>query len=247
MAPPRPSPSAWPARRPPAGLAWLGLAASLGLAGGLAATASPGVPRVVDVPSRPAFVQLPRRREVSARAGQLLAPAALLRTQRPGRLQVQLANGRSFRLGGDAVLRLGTSGMDLLRGQIIAWVNPGQPGGAPLTIRTRVATASIVGTTVFIEDTPQGVTFFSWEGRVRVTTPSGRRYDLDSGQQVAFERGAWGPPRRLTPREAGLRRRRSILLNGFAAPMDTLAAIERALGLTAAPALPTAPSREPAR
>lgn len=234
-------------QRPLGRLALIGLVTPVVLAGSLAATAGPGVPRVVDVPSRPAFVRLPRRSEISARPGQQLVTDALLRTQKPGRLQVQLANGRSFRLGGDSVLRLGAGGVDLVKGQIIAWVNPGQKGGAPLTIKTRVATASIVGTTVFIEATPEGVKFFSWEGQVRVTTPSGQRFDLSSGQQVAFERNAWVPPRRLTPGEAASRRRQSILLSGFTAPMETLPVIERELGLRAVPAGPVPPAPEPAR
>ena len=79
------------------------------------------------------------RSEKPARAGQILAPDSLLRTAKPGRMQVQLANGRQFRLGGDAVLRLGSGALNLEKGQIIAWVNPGQKGGSPLRIRTRVA------------------------------------------------------------------------------------------------------------
>jgi hypothetical protein len=228
-------------------LALLGLAVPVLLTGSLAATAGPGVPRVVEVPSRPAFVQLPRRSEIVAQPGLRLATDATLRTQKPGRLQVQLANGRSFRLGGDAVLRLGANGADLVKGQIIAWVNPGQKGGSPLKIKTRVATASIVGTTVFIEATPDGVKFFSWEGQVQVTTPSGQRFDLNSGQQLAFDKNVWVPPRRLTPGEVASRRRQSILLNGFEAPMETLPVIERELGLKSAPHGSAAPAPASAR
>jgi len=77
----------------------LALAAALVPSAPWSVSAAPAVPRVVEVPSRPAFVKPPGAMERPALPGQVLAPRTLLRTQLPGRLQVQLANGRSFRLG----------------------------------------------------------------------------------------------------------------------------------------------------
>ena len=235
----------WPRRASIAlaGLAPLALSAALVSTAPAGVSAAPAVPRVVEVPSRPAFIKPPGGSERAARPGQVLAARTLLRTQLPGRIQVQLANGRSFRLGGDAVARLGPDGVNLERGQIIAWVNPGSKGGSPLRIRTRVATASIVGTTVFIEASLQGVKVFSWEGHVTVDTASGEHFELQSGQQVVLELGgSWQPPRRLSQEEAAARRRKSILLNGFAAPMQTLPVIERELGLNPQPAAISSPA-----
>ena len=216
----------------------LGLLAGIALAlsgsvvlGVVPLEAATPAPRVVDVPSTPAFIKPPQGAERLARPGQTLAYESILRTQMPGRLQVQLANGRSFRLGGDAVLRLGRQRLDLQRGQIIAWVNPGAKGGAPLTIHTRVATASIVGTTVFIEASDTGLKIFSWEGDVACTTTDGQRKTLRSGEQLAYENGTWAKTR-LTTKEAAARRQRSILLNGFSAPMDTLPVLEKELGIS---------------
>ena len=216
----------------------LGLLAGIALAlsgsvvlGVVPLEAATPAPRVVDVPSTPAFIKPPQGAERLARPGQTLAYESILRTQKPGRLQVQLANGRSFRLGGDAVLRLGRQRLDLQRGQIIAWVNPGAKGGAPLTIHTRVATASIVGTTVFIEASDTGLKIFSWEGYVACTTTDGQRKTLRSGEQLAYENGTWAKTR-LTTKEAAARRQRSILLNGFSAPMDTLPVLEKELGIS---------------
>jgi hypothetical protein len=241
----------WPGRASLAlaGLAPLALAAALVPTAPAAVSAAPAVPRVVEVPSRPAFIKPPGGSERPARSGQILAARTLLRTQKPGRIQVLLANGRSFRLGGDAVARLGPDGVDLENGQIIAWVNPGSKGGSPLRIRTRVATASIVGTTVFIDATPDSVKVFSWEGHVSVATSNGQTFELYSGQQVVFEQGAWQAPRRLSQEETAVRRRKSPLLNGFETPMDTLPVIERELGLSplVAPATPSAPASQPAR
>jgi ferric-dicitrate binding protein FerR (iron transport regulator) len=208
----------------------------------VAAHAAGPTPRVVEVPFRPAFVRVPGGAEQPARPGMLLAPQTILRTEKPGRLQVRLANGRQFRLGGDAVLRLGSGALTLEKGQIIAWVNPDQKGGSPLRIRTRTATASIVGTTVFIEATADSLKVFSWEGHVQVDTDSGRRYDLSSGQQVSFANDTWVPPQRLSTSEAAARRQKSLLLNGFATPMDTLPVIEKELGISALPAPAGAPA-----
>jgi len=236
----------WP-RQPPlalAGLVSLTLAAALLPIVPQAIYAAPAVPRVVEVPFLPAFIKPPGGSERPARPGQILAARTLLRTQKPGRIQLELANGRRFRLGGDAVARLAPDGVDLENGQIIAWVNPGSKGGSPFRIRTRVATASIVGTTVFIEATPESLKVFSWEGRVSVAADSGQRFELQSGQQAVFERGSWLPPRRLSTDEAATRRQNSILLNGFEAPMETLPVIERELGLRPLPTpIPSPASR----
>ncbi|WP_259719866.1 FecR family protein [Synechococcus sp. CS-1328] len=220
--------------------ALIGLAATLSLGPAREAGAAASLPKVVDVPSRPAFVRPPGRNEQRAQSGQVLPGRSVLRTQNPGRMQVQLANGRSFRLGGDAVLRLAAAGLDLERGQIIAWVNPGSKGGAPLRVKTRVGTASIEGTTVFLEVTDDSIKVFSWEGQVRVTPEvpvagAPRDVVLRSGEELTYSKGAWQAPRRLDAAEAGERRRKSILLNGFTAPMATLPVIERELGLKPGP------------
>lgn len=224
-------------------LGLLGVVLSIGLGG--ASQAGGPYPRVVEVPFRPAFVRPPGRAEIKARAGQILAADSTLRTEKPGRMQVQLANGRQFRLGGDAVLRLGPGDLNLEKGQIIAWVNPGQKGGNPLRIRTRVATASIVGTTVFIDATADSLKVFSWEGHVRVETDTGRRVDLRSGEQLSYVNNTWQPTVRLSQSEASARRGRSILLNGFATPMETLPVIERELGISAPPAAGAAAAPAP--
>jgi len=189
------------------------------------------LPEVVDVPSRPAYVRPPGAAEQPARRGQRLATKTLLRTNKPGRLQVRLPDGRSFRLGGDSLLEIGPKGIDLLRGQIIAWVNPGQKGVSPLQIRTRVATASIMGTTVFIESSTEKVSFFSWEGQVEVDTDQGKTFTLRSGDEMAKVGDTWQLPRPLPMAERSQRRRRSPLLNGFSAPMETLPILEKELGL----------------
>lgn len=221
--------------RPPTTLT-LGAAAVLvaGLAAGplAGATEGPRVPRVVEVPSRPAFVTPPAASERPALVGQVLGPSTLLRTENPGRLQILLADGRSFRLGGNAQLRIEPTLLDLVRGRIIAWIDPGSKGTTPLRIRTRVGTASIQGTTVFIEATADKVLFLSWEGQVEVRAADGTSYRLTSGQRLEATPQGWKGPHRMDAAEVRKRRGNSELLNGFQAPMQTLPVIERELGLS---------------
>jgi ferric-dicitrate binding protein FerR (iron transport regulator) len=160
-----------------------------------------------------------------------LVSNTLVRTSKPGRLQVRLADGRSFRLGGDALLRLRPRSLQLVRGQIIAWIMPGSPDSGPLEVRTRSASASIEGTTVFVDAGERDLRLFSWEGRVRVVTDAGDTVILESGEELAFRDGAWLPPRRLSRQEAAARSARSQLLQGFDAPMETLPLIEQALDI----------------
>ncbi|MEX1316997.1 MAG: FecR domain-containing protein, partial [Synechococcaceae cyanobacterium] len=119
--------------------------------------------------------------------------------------------------------------LQLERGQIIAWVTPGSAGSGPLEVRTRSATASIEGTTVFVQAGERDLRLFSWEGRVRVVTDAGDTVILDSGEELAYRDGAWQPPRRLSREEAARRGARSQLLRGFDTPMETLPLIEEAL------------------
>jgi ferric-dicitrate binding protein FerR (iron transport regulator) len=219
---------------PVAFLPRLAAGAGMALAVALApapSVAAPSSPRVEEVPSRPAFVRAPGSSERAALPGQNLVNRTLLRTQTPGRMQVRLGDGRHFRLGGDALLRLSGDGLDLLRGRIIAWLTPAGRAAGPLRLRTRVATASIEGTTVFVDATADSVKIFSWEGTVHVTTSEGRHVDLSSGEELEWSDGRWRTQRRLSPEEAATRRRTSPLLNGYTAPMDTLPQIEKELGI----------------
>lgn len=155
------------------------------LAGGAPALAKP--PKVVEVPIGPAFVKLPGKQEIKARNGQSLQPATLLRTSKPGRMHVMLSNGREFRFGGDSQLKLTGPGVELLKGSIIGWVRPNTTNRRPFEIKTRLATASIQGTTVFLELNDDSFRVFSWEGRVQVRTQSGLEFILESGQQLLLD------------------------------------------------------------
>ena len=194
-------------------------------------------PTVVDVPNGPAFVKLPGREEVNARSGQDLVNNTVLRTSKPGRMQIKLSTGRQFRMGGNALLQLKNSTVKLQKGALIGWIQPGLKNRQPFTIQTRLATASIQGTTVFIELDDDKLKVFSWEGEVKVATASGESYTLRSGEQLLVELNqptiTWAPPLKINDAEATRRLTKSRLINGFATPMDTLQDIERELGVKA--------------
>ena len=214
---------------------------------GAPALATP--PQVVEVPSGPAFVQRPGEAQIPARHGQSLIPSTLLRTSKPGRMQVKLSNGRQFRMGGDAKLKLAGAGVELLKGSIIGWISPSITNRRPFQIRTRLATASIQGTTVFLELNDDTFRVFSWEGAVQVRTKDGEEFTLQSGQQLLLDlkrqlddtRGRvtdaieWEPPAPMADTDIDRRMKGSALINGFSTPLDTLPIIERELGTSAAP------------
>ncbi len=206
-------------------------------------------PQVVEVPAGPAFVQRPGEAQIPARQGQSLIPSTMLRTSKPGRMQVKLSNGRQFRMGGDAELKLAGAGVELLKGSIIGWINPSITNRRPFQIRTRLATASIQGTTVFLELNDDTFRVFSWEGAVQVRTKDGEEFTLQSGQQLLLDlkrqlddtRGRvtdaieWEPPAPMADTDIDRRMKGSALINGFSTPLDTLPIIERELGTSAAP------------
>jgi hypothetical protein len=206
-------------------------------------------PQVVEVPAGPAFVQRPGEAQIPARQGQSLIPSTLLRTSKPGRMQVKLSNGRQFRMGGDAKLKLAGAGVELLKGSIIGWISPSITNRRPFQIRTRLATASIQGTTVFLELNDDTFRVFSWEGAVQVRTKDGEEFTLQSGQQLLLDlkrqlddtRGRvtdaieWEPPAPMADTDIDRRMKGSALINGFSTPLDTLPIIERELGTSAAP------------
>ena len=214
---------------------------------GAPALATP--PQVVEVPSGPAFLQRPGEAQIPARQGQSLIPSTMLRTSKPGRMQVKLSNGRQFRMGGDAELKLAGAGVELLKGSIIGWINPSITNRRPFQIRTRLATASIQGTTVFLELNDDTFRVFSWEGAVQVRTKDGEEFTLQSGQQLLLDlkrqlddtRGRvtdaieWEPPAPMADTDIDRRMKGSALINGFSTPLDTLPIIERELGTSAAP------------
>ena len=190
------------------------------------------VARIQEVVSQPAFQRPPGQKEALAQQGQGLQNKTLLRTATPGRMQIRFNKGnRSFRMGGNASLQLNGNTIDHRGGQVIAWIAPGGGLRTPLKIRTRIATAAIRGTTLFIDDREDKIIFLSWEGEVGVKANSGDVFTVSSGEVLTFDdaSGTWIGPVPLTRKQAMTRRRKSQLLNGFQAPMETMPEVEDVL------------------
>ena len=136
-------------------------------------------------------------------------------------------------MGGNASLQLNENTINHKSGQIIAWIAPGGLQTVPLKIRTRIATAAIRGTTLFIDDRGEGdkIIFLSWEGSVDVDAQTGENFSLSSGQVLVYDdkKGEWKGPVLLTREQAMKRRTKSILLNGFDTPMETMPEVEAVL------------------
>ena len=192
------------------------------------------VANIQEVVSEPAFQQAPGGKEKAAKKGQNLENKTVLRTTKPGRMQVAYTGSkRSFRMGGNASLQLNGNTINHKSGQIIAWIAPGGSLKAPLKIVTRIATASIRGTTLFIDDRGDDdkIIFLSWEGKVDVDADTGENFSLSGGQVLVYDdkKGEWKGPVPLTRDQAMTRRTKSILLNGFEAPMETMPKVEEVL------------------
>lgn len=192
------------------------------------------VAKIQEVVSQPAFQQAPGGKEKAAKKGQGLEDKTVLRTTKPGRMQIAYAgSNRSFRMGGNASLQLNGNTINHKSGQIIAWIAPGGAMKAPLKIRTRIATAAIRGTTLFIDDRGEDdkIIFLSWEGKVDVDADTGENFSLSGGQVLVYDdkKGEWKGPDPLTREQAMKRRTKSILLNGFDAPMETMPEVEAVL------------------
>lgn len=192
------------------------------------------VAKIQEVVSQPAFQQAPGGTEKAAKKGQGLEDKTVLRTTKPGRMQIAYAgSNRSFRMGGNASLQLNGNTINHKSGQIIAWIAPGGAMKAPLKIRTRIATAAIRGTTLFIDDRGEDdkIIFLSWEGKVDVDADTGENFSLSGGQVLVYDdkKGEWKGPVPLTREQAMKRRTKSILLNGFDAPMETMPEVEAVL------------------
>ena len=192
------------------------------------------VAKIQEVVSQPAFQQAPGGTEKAAKKGQGLKDKTVLRTTKPGRMQIAYAgSNRSFRMGGNASLQLNGNTINHKSGQIIAWIAPGGAMKAPLKIRTRIATAAIRGTTLFIDDRGEDdkIIFLSWEGKVDVDADTGENFSLSGGQVLVYDdkKGEWKGPVPLTREQAMKRRTKSILLNGFDAPMETMPEVEAVL------------------
>lgn len=196
------------------------------------------VGKVVDIPARPAYVKPFNSIESPANVGQLLRDKSLLRTQTPGRMQILLGTGRSFRVGGNTLIRLVGKSLELEKGQVIGWVHPGQKQKEPFKIRTKVGTASIVGTTVYIDSKEDSILFFSWEGFVRIQTSDGNMFTLRSGERLLCHLGLDSnplsyrceAPSKLSRTKLNRLIAEVTLLHGFSRPMHTMPIMQRELG-----------------
>ncbi len=195
-------------------------------------------------PAKVAFIEaqkvMVRRQKTSqdipAIEGMGLQISDTIRTQAPGRVQVEFINGVSFRIGGDSVLTIQPQNrLNFTKGDMITWVKPGMK--VPTEIVTPVATAAIRGTTAYVEipkdyasASSQGIRFFSWEGNVAVRlNNSTEEVMLKTGEEVFIKSGATKIPpiRRLSRKEWPQRLQNGRFLRSFTTPLPTQPLIDR--------------------
>ncbi|MBE7385270.1 MAG: FecR domain-containing protein [Leptolyngbya sp. SIO1E4] len=191
------------------------------------------------VESLPVWVQpLATQEEQPAIPGTSMTYGDAIRTEGEGLVQVDLANGQAFRIGGDARLVLQPDNrLNFETGEMLTWVEPGRQ--VPTEIVTPAGIAGLRGTTLFIAIPPTGdgeVLFLSWEGTIRLQVAEGaEEIVLQSGEALQVRPGdrdvaaLRSRVRRLGRQEIRQRRRKSRLLNRFQQPLPTEAQIEATL------------------
>lgn len=187
------------------------------------------IAKVSLIEDKPVFItphQNPQPKEIDAQVGMDLYEADTVRTEAKGRTQVEFTNGVGFRIGGDAVLQIQPQNrLHLKSGRMITWVKPGLK--VPTEIYTNYATASIRGTTAFVEipkDVNQGIRFFSWEGTVVVKLPNQpKEIVLLTGEEIILKPNSSTPPvvRRMDLNEWKEISKTSQLLRSFSSPLPT--------------------------
>lgn len=193
---------------------------------------------VIEIPEAPVFWAQPPAPEVAATVGTQVQTGGYLRTESPGKAQVQLNDGVMFRLGGDALLEITDGALKLQQGRIIAWAAPGA-AESPRRIQTPLATVAIRSSTVFIEQTETGSRIFSWSGEVEIypTAVSGSEalggdpIILGTGEEVILkpDMTQLPTPQKIPRADVEARFAQSDLLNGFEAEMSTLDNIREGL------------------
>ncbi|MEE3718792.1 FecR family protein [Tumidithrix elongata RA019] len=182
----------------------------------------------------------PSKDEIAAKVGMGLHLADIVRTQGKARTQVDFNNGVAFRIGGDSVLEIQPQNrLHLTSGEMITWVQPGLK--VPTEISTPLATASIQGTTAYVEipkDINQGIRFFSWEGTVSVRLANqSQEIILLTGEEVIVKPNSTILPkvRRLGLKEWTERSKKSRFLRSFNAPLPTQSIIDKLVPGQASP------------
>lgn len=157
------------------------------------ATAQPSAGKITEIAKEPVSV-LPvgATQEIPAKERMELQVGETIRTQGDGSVQVELNNGLAFRVGGDsAVILEPNNQLNLTKGEMITWVQPGKK--VPAQIVTPAGVAGIRGTTVYVQIPPnpqEGTLFFAWEGNVSVKLPGQTsEIPLKTGEEVTIKRG----------------------------------------------------------
>jgi len=187
------------------------------------------IAKVSLIEDKPVFVtpqKNPQPKEIDAQVGMGLYVADTVRTEAKGRTQVEFTNGVGFRIGGDAILQIQPQNrLHLKSGKMITWVKSGLK--VPIEISTAYATASMRGTTAFVEipkDINQGIRFFSWEGTVVVKLPNQpKEIVLLTGEEIILKPNSSTPPvvRRMDLNEWKEISKASPLLRSFSSPLPT--------------------------
>jgi hypothetical protein len=162
--------------------------------------------------------------ETDAKANDLVRAPDKIRTGAKSRAELKAADNTLTRLGANTVFSFEPSGrsLNLEKGSVLFHSPAGRGGG---TIKSAGASAAVLGTTlVFAATADGGFKCVLLEGVGQITLPNGKSKKLEAGDMIFVPAGAadFGVTVKI---DLGKLVGGSQLVNGFASPLPSMAAI----------------------
>ena len=169
-------------------------------------------------------IAAPQAAEKAARANDLVRAPDKIRTGAKSRAELQAADRTLTRIGANTVFSFEPSGrvLNLEKGSVLFHSPAGRGGG---TIKSAGASAAVLGTTLIVASTADGgFKCILLEGNGLITLPNGQSLRLTAGDMVYIPAGAqkFGEVVKI---DLGKLVEGSQLVNGFAAPLPSIADI----------------------
>ena len=169
-------------------------------------------------------VAAPQAAEKDAKANDTVRAPDKIRTGAKSRAELKAADNTLTRIGANTIFSFEQSGrvLNLEKGSVLFHSPAGRGGG---TIKSAGASAAVLGTTLIVAATPGGgFKCILLEGKGMITLPNGQSLRLTAGDMVYIPAGApkFGDVVKV---DLGKLVQGSQLVNGFTAPLPTIADI----------------------
>jgi hypothetical protein len=196
------------------------------------------VAKITEVKSRPVWIRfLNTDSDKSATVGMFVKPGEAVRTEESARTQIHFLNGDLVRIEGESSLTVSQKDtVNLDKGQLLAWSAANQTSATQ--IQTAFGVVSVKNSTVYIDipkDASKDKHILALQGNVEVKLNSGSvPINLKTGQELTIKAdGTASTPKTLDVAAVEKKFAKSKLLYGFDSRLESLAAIESQLKISA--------------